>query len=53
MEFTLEEMMVMEAAERGLAKTGRGKKFDPLVFKAVAKLELENLRLNKPQPNGR
>lgn len=41
-QWTLDELAVLEAAQRGLEKTGRGKRFDPIVFKAVAELELWN-----------
>jgi hypothetical protein len=42
--WTLNELAVLEAAKRGLARSGRGRRFDPAVFEAVAGAELETLR---------
>lgn len=43
-EWALSELAVLEAAERGLDKSGRGRRFDPEVFRAVAEMELTKLR---------
>jgi hypothetical protein len=43
--FTWDELCVLEAANRGLRKAYRAKHFDSVVFEAVAKIELERLRL--------
>lgn len=39
-----DELAVLEAACRALRKSGRGKRFDPAVFDAIAKAELAKLR---------
>lgn len=41
---TLDELAVVEAANRALSKTGTGKRFDPDVFQAVAEHELKDIQ---------
>ena len=42
-QWSLDEIAVLEAANRALAKVGSGKRFDPFIFNAVAKAELQQL----------
>lgn len=42
--WTLDELAVLEAAKRGLSKAYHGRRFDPVVFQAVAEAELVGLR---------
>lgn len=42
--FSLDELAVIEAAERGCIKAKKGKQFDADVFQAVAVFELKRLR---------
>lgn len=42
--WTLDELAVLEAAQRGLSKAYHGRRFDPVIFQAVAEAELVGLR---------